>query len=356
MLALSPDAPMFSPPPSVGASSHTSYDVSIRSGSPAPSVWSMTSSIRAQAFKHEFGRGLNNYSEVYRLPADDEELDRLEKQHLMFKDLMGNYPPPMLEIMAEDTPGETKTCLDLGCGSGSWILDCRTRFSSLPSCGRSILSQCSRLLAQCPRIAGVLFRSEVDDINLGLEHFYGDFDVVHSQLISSGIKDFYTLIDHISRVLRPGGLAIIIEWDFHAYDHNYQRIEIGTHELRAPWWPRWLAFAKLAIQNSGGSVDAATNLRSWVTDHPAFEDHVYQDFWVPTSHWAHHDPFKLRIGSTMRDDILAFLESGRPLLLGSGVPEDVVDELQRNATAELKKATFPHYIRLQHIYARKRHL
>lgn len=68
--------PPFSPPPSVG-SSRTSYDVSMRSGSPAPSVWSMTSSIRAQAFKHEYGRGLNNYSEVYRLPADDEELDRL---------------------------------------------------------------------------------------------------------------------------------------------------------------------------------------------------------------------------------------------------------------------------------------
>jgi hypothetical protein len=69
--------PPFSPTPSAGASSHTSYDVSMRSGSPTPSVWSMTSSIRAQAFKQEFGRGLNNYSEVYRLPADDEELDRL---------------------------------------------------------------------------------------------------------------------------------------------------------------------------------------------------------------------------------------------------------------------------------------
>ena len=33
--------------------------------------------MRAQAFKQEFGRGLNNYSEVYRLPADEEELGRL---------------------------------------------------------------------------------------------------------------------------------------------------------------------------------------------------------------------------------------------------------------------------------------
>jgi hypothetical protein len=58
-------------------SSATSYDVSMRSGSPAPSIYSVTSSIRAASYRQEFGRGLNNYSEVYQLPADDEELDRL---------------------------------------------------------------------------------------------------------------------------------------------------------------------------------------------------------------------------------------------------------------------------------------
>ncbi len=58
-------------------SSATSYDVSMRSGSPAPSVYSVSSSIRVASYRHEYGRGLNNYSEVYRLPADDEELDRL---------------------------------------------------------------------------------------------------------------------------------------------------------------------------------------------------------------------------------------------------------------------------------------
>jgi len=39
----------------------------------------------------------------------------------MFIEIMGgNYAPPMAEIMADDIPGETKACLDLGCGSGSW--------------------------------------------------------------------------------------------------------------------------------------------------------------------------------------------------------------------------------------------
>jgi|SRR3984957_7681990 len=59
--------------------SETSYNVSMRSPSPARSVLSMTSSMRAQAFIQEYGRGYNNYSEVYRLPADEEELERLRE-------------------------------------------------------------------------------------------------------------------------------------------------------------------------------------------------------------------------------------------------------------------------------------
>jgi len=43
-----------------------------------------------------------------------------DKQHELIKLIMGAYPEPMAEVMADDTPGETKAVLDLGCGSGSW--------------------------------------------------------------------------------------------------------------------------------------------------------------------------------------------------------------------------------------------
>ena len=49
---------------------------SMRSASPS-SVVSMSSSMREAAYREEYGRHLNNYSEVYRLPADTEELERL---------------------------------------------------------------------------------------------------------------------------------------------------------------------------------------------------------------------------------------------------------------------------------------
>jgi hypothetical protein len=43
-------------------------------------------------------------------------------------------------------------------------------------------------LVLSPTFTIIQSRSEVDDINLGLEHFYGDFNVVHAQLISSGVS------------------------------------------------------------------------------------------------------------------------------------------------------------------------
>ena len=58
---------------SVQASSVTSVD----GDTPPPSIMSINSCIRASVFRNEFGRNLNNYSEIYRLPADIDEFERL---------------------------------------------------------------------------------------------------------------------------------------------------------------------------------------------------------------------------------------------------------------------------------------
>lgn len=59
-------------------SSATSYSIDQSMRSPTPvSVMSIDSTM--QLFKREYGRELNNYSDVYNLPADEEELGRLGK-------------------------------------------------------------------------------------------------------------------------------------------------------------------------------------------------------------------------------------------------------------------------------------
>jgi ubiquinone/menaquinone biosynthesis C-methylase UbiE len=269
-----------------------------------------------------------------------------DKQHIIFRDVMGKYPPMMYDVMRHDVPGETKACLDLGCGSGAWIMDFARDFPNSTCVAVDLVPMQSIHMPQnC--------RSEVDDINLGMEHFYGDFDVVHGRLISSGIQDYAALIDQISRVLRPGGVISLMEFDFHMYDENKRRIEIDRTTLDGPAWPKWLGFVHDIAKSAGGSVDAATYLFDWVQDHPLYEDVVYQEYYLPVSRWVGDGGPLDRVGSMMSPDCQAFVDSSRPMLLSSGLSEDLVNQLQKNAYEALQTNRAREYARIQCVHARR---
>lgn len=89
------------------------------------------------------------------------------------------------------------------------------------------------------------------------------------------------MIEEIARILRPGGMIQLQEFDFHVYDHLHRRMEPSTNEIGPPWWGRWMMFLNEAIQKVRGDVDAATHLETWVKKHSAFERVVYKDVWLP---------------------------------------------------------------------------
>ncbi|KAJ3549831.1 hypothetical protein NMY22_g744 [Coprinellus aureogranulatus] len=323
-------------------SSITSYEREGSSRSASPdSVVSMTDSLRTRMYREEFGRGLNNYSEIYRLPADEEEWSRLEKQHIMHIEMIGaKYPPPMGPVMQSTIPGDKKV-LDLGCGSGAWIRDVARDFPLCEVVGVDLVP--IRDASSLPPNA----RNEVDDINFGLQHFYGQYDVVHCRLISSGIKDYELLIDRIARVLKPGGLIELTEWDFHTYDKHEKRVPVSTADARLgpPWWARYLAHMRDAAQASGGHTDAATYIRDWVTNCGAFENVYYHDFWSPVIP-GDDNRYPESVYAKMLDIIPAFLASGRPLLLGNGVTEAEFEILEQNTLRELHHSDVPQFTRM----------
>ncbi|KAL4067303.1 hypothetical protein V8B97DRAFT_2025140 [Scleroderma yunnanense] len=332
------------------ATSRTSVDVSMRSQSPTPSVFSMTSSLRAQAYKQEYGRDLNNYSDVYRLPADEEELDRLDRQYEMFCKVTGKYPPPLPDVLA-DSGFEVKAVLDLGCGSGSWIMDVARDF---PHCSAVAVDLVPMQSIHMPPNC----RSEVDDINLGLEHFYGDFNVVHAQLISAGIRDYHSMVDQISHVLRPGGLIDITEFPFYLCGADKQPITFPAGAFEPPWVALWMSYAARAIRGRGADADAALHIHRWISSNPTFEDVVLRDIWLPVAPFLEgNDPdvvFWNEVAVTVRDDVKAFIKSCRPLLLGHGLSQEFIDAMERNVCQELDEAKTPLYAHIINVYARKK--
>lgn len=97
------------------------------------------------------------------------------------------------------------------------------------------------------------------------------------------IKDYRLLVDRIARVLRPGGLIELTEFDFRTYDRHGQVVPVSTEEARLgpPWWARYLAHMRDAVRASGGDTDAANHIQDWVTNCGAFENVAYHDFWSP---------------------------------------------------------------------------
>ncbi|KAF9451364.1 hypothetical protein P691DRAFT_807917 [Macrolepiota fuliginosa MF-IS2] len=346
----------------------------MRSGSPV-SVMPMTNDLQDHLYREEFGRNLNNYSNVYQLPADEAELDRLEKQYEMLNSLIGyKYAPPMEQVLNNDDPlGVQKAVLDLGTGAGNWIVDVARDF---PHClavavdltPMKAMYDSIRLrheaIEESRRMPPNL-RSEVDDINLGLEHFSGQFNVVHTRLIAIGVQDYYRLIDQISDVLRPGGLIDICEVGYVTYDRNHRPIPVtdptpGSGPWGRPYWAHWLrAVSNVARDRHGGDITASRHLYDWIDGHRAYEDVVHHEFWLPIIPGDYARPpreaeFLNKYYRTLEYDVRSFLSAGRPMLLGAGYSEGFLNDVESDIFMEMHTAREPQYSRLECVYARKR--
>ncbi|KAJ8515767.1 hypothetical protein ONZ45_g6852 [Pleurotus djamor] len=305
-----------------------------------------TRSTHTSTSEFEYGQARVNYSDIHGLSACDRNVAHLDNQHRLLSKVIGKYPPSIKDVLGSSPLSEVKRILDLGCGGGSWIIEVAHDFPKSSCVAIDLVPMQSAIMpTNC--------RSEVDDLNLGLEHFYGEFDFVHGRLISFGINDYARLIHHIAHVLRPNGLIELIESDFHVYDHSYQLLGASRQRVNNPWWSQWLAFTEMSAKKGGGSPNAANHLHRWVATHGAFEDIVYQDHWIPTNPYSEDEPWR-KWGDEMKAAILDILFSGQSLLLGSAVPAPIVDELKSNAQRELLTASQTTFVRLRRIYARKR--
>lgn len=100
----------------------------------------------------------------------------------------------------------------------------------------------------------------------------------------------------------------LLEFDFRVYDASFKPFSLPTNVMEAPWFPRWMSLINMAIRQRGGTPDAANMLYSWTLQHQAFEDVVYEEFFIPTGPFmSRQEPnyrFMRPIAEIMQDDIL----------------------------------------------------
>ncbi|QRV94890.1 methyltransferase domain protein [Ceratobasidium sp. AG-Ba] len=362
--------------------------------SPEPSIYSLTSSLRDQSFRHVHGRCLNAHSDVYSLPADEEEAQRLYKQHSLFYYLgrNDNYYgmwETVREVMAP-THERRRAALDLGCGPGNWTIQCAIDFPHAEVLGVDLAPTSAVVPPQNCRF-------EIDDLNLGLEHFFGDtFDFVHARLLNSGVKDYAGLVDQVSRSVRPGGLVIFAEVDFRVWSEdkrlllppnfytplpsrarpslaNAASIKSGGSgssnsggraqvQTKITDWavPTFFAAMSKCVRAKGGNIDAAALLKTWMREHPNYEDVQTRDLWAPLGvwtptildEWTAHPNFRI-CQELAKENLISLAKGARPLLY-DWFSEQEVAELEGNAVREITEDGKPMYIRVQVTSARKK--
>jgi hypothetical protein len=99
----------------------------------------------------------------------------------------------------------------------------------------------------------------------------------------------------------------LLEFDFRVYDGSFNPFSWRNDTMEPPWFPRWMSLINMAVRQRGGTPDAANMLHGWTLQHQAFEDVVYEEFFIPTAPFmSNQEPnyrFLRDISETFRDDI-----------------------------------------------------
>ncbi|KAI7901348.1 S-adenosyl-L-methionine-dependent methyltransferase [Cokeromyces recurvatus] len=157
------------------------------------------------------------------LPRDELEQDRLNSQHFSLKALYeGNILPSVKKLL----PANAKV-LDLGCGSGCWVMEMAVEHSDYQIIGIDVADMFPTTI----RPENVKF--ELYNILNGLPYPDNSFDYIHMRLLITGLRseDWPKTIAEIYRVLKPGGVVQLVESDF-TEKADIQTVEIFNTEFR----------------------------------------------------------------------------------------------------------------------------
>jgi SAM-dependent methyltransferase len=303
------------------------------------------------------------------MPADDEEMQRNEGVHNLFKMLRGgrNYVGPVRQALRPSRDNPNPAALDLGCGTALWMRDMSQEFPWAYFVGIDLLPLQPRSLPPNCRI-------EVDDFNEDLAHFYNQFDLVHTRRICAGVADYPRLINQIHSILRPSGVVLLQEYQYDLFTSNREPISIplpenyNWRELPSTrflpnfvWSVLWFWILRESFVARNGRVDQVQYTEQYLREHGGFEAFGTKDCWMPLGPW-HQPPANPHqwgqnyLGELKRRDLLALLSSTRQVIIQHGMSLEDWDELETNVVREstLDCERLRLMMRLRAVWAKKR--
>ncbi|PAV20660.1 S-adenosyl-L-methionine-dependent methyltransferase [Pyrrhoderma noxium] len=296
-----------------------------------------------------FGRGMNLISDLYKLPADKQELDRLTLQHKIWRLMVdGLYPKEAEEAVQElvrrcEKEERRMKILDIGSGSGSWALEMAQKFPNSEVLGIDLIEHKS--LTGAPNCSFVRA-----DATTCLHRYIGQFDIVQCRSVAKHVLNPAIFTRDIGHTLRPGGIfffadatADILNKEKQIYPHASDHVLDPTVPLLqenkdGSWFARWLwevnkRWTTKARMNTDGDK-LHLLLRA---DQQFVNIHDYS-YYSPIG-WDGGDYVEgtngSEVGNLMVLNVFDFLQASVPSLLASGMSEETVTIWTKNCRKEV---------------------
>ncbi|KAG7452446.1 S-adenosyl-L-methionine-dependent methyltransferase [Guyanagaster necrorhizus] len=298
----------------------------------------------SEFFRHVHGRSLNTLNTSYLLPSDRDEVKRSEYHHRMLKFVFGgqNYVGPVREALQF---GQQRRVLDLGTGGGLWAIEMADEFPRAEVIGID-------LAPIQPRDVPPNCTFELCDLDQrSIPYPDGYFDLIHARSMFMGIHNYPRFLREVSRLLRPGGLVILIEPDL-TPTIDPSSPAVSSQPDASGWFTFWETY-HTCLRRQRIDPTVPQRMADLLVSTGMFENIVRREGNIPVGSWP-REPVALTVGQLQWMDYELLLPALRPFFLTVGLPETTVRSLVADAQHDLYHPSVNLSCRINIVHASKR--
>lgn len=211
-------------------------------------VSSYTTSLISEVTNYRYENDRRYHSDRfgnYVLPNDEQEVERLDVCHEMFKRRLNG------KLHLAPIGDNPQRILDIGTGAGQWAIEMGDNYPSAEVIGND-------LSPIQPTWVPPNVKFEVDDAELDWT-YRDDFDYIHVRWMAAGIKDWPRLLQQAYQHLKPGGWMEVQEVDINI--HSEDKSLADDDPLRV-----WNQNCQKAIAVDDRSFSPGPHIRRWMEE------------------------------------------------------------------------------------------